>query len=354
MAKQTQVSASQTVKLVRQPRGPLPSLQMEEGIENYNLTQYLNNLGIFSTEDFEKNYPIKPFQRSRPQIDRIENAINEERNVVNQLTNQFEKVYIRKCDICGEIGHSKGKCPNQPTVQSNYTQSYFTSLKPIYPQYIPPNLDNSEEDEVGYNEEDNQWHTPPSYLEKKWILPTIKSDDQLLELLSPAMRKKIIDPSTKNKWAESHEYIQCRIEDIILPDGFADTALGCLVMNKALNEALGWNLGMDVPIFIKYKNKCVTETGHVVIDNRKPDYLFCLGRPWIQKVQGILDTNKHEFRMIVRGKSYIIPTFTKPIKDNVSSSLYTTVIQDNNSKNQTFDSSIKIDTKEKPASNEKK
>ncbi|CAG8852141.1 31114_t:CDS:2, partial [Racocetra persica] len=39
--------------------------------------------------------------------------------------------------------------------------------------------------------------------------------------------------------------------------------------------------------------------------------------------------------------------------DNVLSSLYTTVIRDN-SKNQTFDSSTKIDTKEEPAFNEEK
>ncbi|CAG8794433.1 12423_t:CDS:1, partial [Dentiscutata erythropus] len=203
-----------------------------------------------------------------------------------------------------------------------------------------------------------------------------ESDNQLLELLSPAIRKKIIDPSTKNKWAESLEYMQRRIENIIIPDGFADTASGCFVMNKALNEALGWNLGMalnfslrhnsdhitklegehkDIPISIKYKNKWVTETEHVVVINDgKPNYLLCLEMPWIRKVQEILDTNKNEFRMIVRGKSYIILTFTKPIKDNVLSSLYTTVIQDNNSKNQTFNSSTKIDTKEEPASNEEK
>ncbi|CAG8848408.1 2929_t:CDS:1, partial [Racocetra persica] len=51
--------------------------------------------------------------------------------------------------------------------------------------------------------------------------------------------KKIIDPSTKNKWPESLEYMQCRIEDIIIPDGFANTASGCFVINKALNETLG-------------------------------------------------------------------------------------------------------------------
>ncbi|CAG8540094.1 16123_t:CDS:2 [Cetraspora pellucida] len=260
-------------------------------------------------------------QRSNQSVrmDRIEEGLNKTRDTINQ-----------------ETGHSKGKCPNQPTVQSNYTRSYFTSLKPIYSQYTSPNSDDSEEDEVTESKQNEKVTMPNLFSE---------SDNQLLELLSSAMRKKNIDPSTKNKWAESLEYMQYRIEDIIISDGFANTASGCLVMNKALNEALGWNLGMapnfslrhnsdhimklegghkDVPISIKYKNKWVTETGHVVvIDDGKLNYLLCLGTPWIRK----------------------------PIKDNVLSSLYTTVIQNNN---QTFDSSTKIDTKEEPASNEKK
>ncbi|CAG8632944.1 19124_t:CDS:2, partial [Gigaspora rosea] len=44
IAKQMQVPVSQTVKPVRQPRGSPSSLQTEEGIENYNLTQYLHGL----------------------------------------------------------------------------------------------------------------------------------------------------------------------------------------------------------------------------------------------------------------------------------------------------------------------
>ncbi|CAG8804071.1 28450_t:CDS:2, partial [Dentiscutata erythropus] len=115
---------------------------------------------------------------------------------------------------------------------------------PIYPQYTPSNSDNSKEDKVTESKQNEKVTMPNLFLE---------SDNQLLELLSLAMRKKIIDPSTKNKWPKSLEYMQCRIEDIIIPDG-----------------------------------------------------------------------------------------------------LYTTVIQDNNSKNQTFDFSTKINTKEEPVSNEKK
>ncbi|RIA85525.1 hypothetical protein C1645_741514 [Glomus cerebriforme] len=40
-------------------------------------------------------------------IDRVEDGINETRDAVNQLTNQFQKLNICKCDIFGETGHSK-------------------------------------------------------------------------------------------------------------------------------------------------------------------------------------------------------------------------------------------------------
>ena len=140
MAKQTQVPALQTVEPVRQPRGPPSSLQTEEGMENYRLSQYLNNLGIFSTEDLERNYPIKPFQRSRPQrsnvsarIDRVEEVINENRNAMNQLTEEFQKLNIHKGNIA----------------KSNFNRSYFTPLKPI-------NLAN--EENSGYDEENDIWY----------------------------------------------------------------------------------------------------------------------------------------------------------------------------------------------------
>ncbi|CAG8848377.1 36929_t:CDS:2, partial [Racocetra persica] len=83
--------------------------------------------------------------------------------------------------------------------------------------------------------------------------------------------KKLLTYLQKNKWAESLEYMQCRIEDIIIPDGHN---------SDHITKFEGGH--KDVLIFIKYKNKWVTETGHVVvIDDRKPDYLLCLGTPWI-------------------------------------------------------------------------
>ncbi|CAG8791596.1 6118_t:CDS:2, partial [Dentiscutata erythropus] len=73
--------------------------------------------------------------------------------------------------------------------------------------------------------------------------------------------------------AESLEYMQCRIEDIIIPDGHNSDHIMKLEGGHK-----------DVPISIKYKNKWVTETEHiVVINDGKPDYFLCLETPWIQK-----------------------------------------------------------------------
>ncbi|CAG8656890.1 24507_t:CDS:2, partial [Cetraspora pellucida] len=86
----------------------------------------------------KKLYEIELHQIARHKKDRIpdrlvsqiENAINEDRDAVNQLTNQLQKVYIRKCVICGETGH---------TINFKNT---------------PPDLDNEKED---YNKENNRW-----------------------------------------------------------------------------------------------------------------------------------------------------------------------------------------------------
>ncbi|KAF0413844.1 hypothetical protein F8M41_007707 [Gigaspora margarita] len=148
MTKQTQIPASQTIESVRRPRGPPSLLQTKEDMEHYRLTQYLNNLGIFSTEDLDRNYPIKPFQRSHPQrsnvsarIDRVEEVINENRNAMNQLTEEFQKLNIHKSNIA----------------KSNFNRSYFTPLKPI-------NLAKEKDNRGGYDEEENIWYDS---LEKK-------------------------------------------------------------------------------------------------------------------------------------------------------------------------------------------
>src|SRR5687767_13166461 len=108
-------------------------------MKNYYVAEFLKDLGLLNKKDLDSDYLVKPFQRPRPQrnnnsarFDRIEEGLEETRNNVNQLADLFQKkAYIQKCGICGEMNHSKGSCPKRPIAQSNFTQSYFTPLKPI-------------------------------------------------------------------------------------------------------------------------------------------------------------------------------------------------------------------------------
>ena len=155
----------QTVEPVRQPRGLQSSLKTEEGLKNYYVAEYLKEVDLLNKEDLDSDYPVKPFQRPRPQrnnnsarFDRIEEGLDETSDAVNQLTNQFQKLNIRKCDICGETGHSKGSCPNKQIARSNLNRSYFKPLIPIDYQNTPSNSDNEED---GYDKVDNTWYYAP-------------------------------------------------------------------------------------------------------------------------------------------------------------------------------------------------
>ncbi|GES99934.1 hypothetical protein GLOIN_2v1778046 [Rhizophagus clarus] len=61
-------------------------------------------------------------------IDRVEEGINKTCKSVNQLTKEFQKLNICK-----------------PVVQSNFNQFYFTSIKPINPQYASSDLNDDED-----------------------------------------------------------------------------------------------------------------------------------------------------------------------------------------------------------------
>ncbi|GES81414.1 hypothetical protein GLOIN_2v1778046 [Rhizophagus clarus] len=144
MAQQTQVPAPQTVEPVRQPRGPPSSLQTEEGFKNYYISEYLKDIGVLNKAELDADYPAKNFQRPRPQrsnvsarIDRVEEGINETRESVNQLTEEFQKLNIRK-----------------PVARSNFNRSYFTPIKPINPQYASPDSNDGEDNNwwTGYDE----------------------------------------------------------------------------------------------------------------------------------------------------------------------------------------------------------
>jgi len=73
MAQQVQVSAPQTVELVRQPKGPPTTLKTEEGLKNYYVAEYLylKEVGPLNKEDLDSDYPVKPFQRPCPQQNNI-------------------------------------------------------------------------------------------------------------------------------------------------------------------------------------------------------------------------------------------------------------------------------------------
>src|SRR5581483_2824108 len=136
-----QVSISQTVEPVRQPRGPPSSLKTEESLKNYYVAEYLKEVGLLNNS---------------ARIDRLEEGIDETCDAVNQLTNQFKKLSIRKCDICGETGYSKGSYPKQ-IARFNFNRSYFKPLIPI----VPPDSDGKKNDGNGYDKTDNKWYYAP-------------------------------------------------------------------------------------------------------------------------------------------------------------------------------------------------
>ncbi|CAG8450331.1 14743_t:CDS:2 [Cetraspora pellucida] len=115
VTQKAQVPASQIVEQVRQPRGPPLSLQSEEDLKNYYIAEYLKELDLLNKNNLDSAYSI----------DKIENAINEDKDVVNQLTNQLQKPFT-----------------------------------PINFQNTLPDLDNEEE---GYDEENNR---------KTYVIPT--------------------------------------------------------------------------------------------------------------------------------------------------------------------------------------
>ncbi|CAG8714139.1 9769_t:CDS:2, partial [Acaulospora morrowiae] len=273
-------------QIIRQPKGPPSSLNTEEGIKNHYLTKYLNDLGIFSKESFDSNYPIKPFQRPHAQqsnvstrIDIVEDGINETRNAVNQLTKEFQKLNI----------------PKDNTAKSNLKRSYFTPLKPIYPQKKELIIRVDMMKKTIYENK-----RPETY-------------DELLPKLSPAMRKMCLsrrdwgnESKKSDEWFSSLQYLHCNINDLSISESFLDPGSEFGSLNDSTINALGWeadnlsnfnikgsskhiteSLGWftDVPVSIKDKNgKTVTATGKFTrIDNGEPEPMLCL--TWIRKVQ---------------------------------------------------------------------
>ncbi|CAG8683005.1 7441_t:CDS:2 [Cetraspora pellucida] len=254
----SQAPAPQIVEPVRQPRGPSSSLQSEEGFKNYYVAEYLKEL---------------------------KKAINEDRDAVNQLTNQFQKVYICKCVICGETGYSKDSCPNRQIARSNFNRSaYFKPLTPINFQNTPPDSDNEEE---GYDEENNRW-TSFHHRYKKCACP-----------------ERLWRRSQKNQMSGFHLYSTSIIDE---PSDFAIKG-----NSKHITDSLEWYT--DVPVTMKDKEgKTVTVIRNFVhIDNGKPKPMLILGMSNIQKLQGVFEPNKNQFCIKLYRKTYIIPTYSKAL-----------------------------------------
>ncbi|PKY41766.1 hypothetical protein RhiirA4_455423 [Rhizophagus irregularis] len=117
------------------PRGPPSSLKTEEGLKNYYVAEYLKEVDLLNKEDLDSDYPVKPFQRPRPQ--RSNNSV------------RFDKIE----EGLDKTRHSKGSCPNRPIAQSNFTRSYFTPLTPI----VPSNSNGEKNNRDDYNKADNEW-----------------------------------------------------------------------------------------------------------------------------------------------------------------------------------------------------
>jgi hypothetical protein len=117
-------------------------------MRDYHMSEYLKNLGFLTKEEIDSDYPVKPFQRPRPQrnnvtarIDRMEEGLNETRDAMNQLTDNFQKLNIHQTVARSHLSKA-----------SKFNQSYFTPLKPINPQYASPDSNDD-------NDEDNNWWT---------------------------------------------------------------------------------------------------------------------------------------------------------------------------------------------------
>ncbi|GBC04238.1 hypothetical protein RclHR1_05580023 [Rhizophagus clarus] len=215
-------------------------------------------------------------------IDRMEEGLNETRESVNQLTEEFQKLNICK-----------------PIARSNFNQSYFTPIKPINPQYASPDSNDGKDNNC----------QPETY-------------DELLPKLSPVMRKMCqsytVQKKESDEWFSSLQYLNTKIDDLTISNSFLDCGSEFRGVNDATINALGWkadklsdfaikgnskhiteSLGWftDIPISIKDKDgKTVTTTGNVTrINNGEPEPMLCLGMTWIRKVQGVLDPNKNQF-----------------------------------------------------------
>ncbi|KAF0513113.1 hypothetical protein F8M41_017823 [Gigaspora margarita] len=146
--------------------------------------------------------------------------------------------------------------------------------------------------------------------------------DELLPKLLPAMHKMCQSHIVQKKKSKSDECTSefGKVNNATINDlGWkADKLFNFAIKSnsKHIFESLEWYT--DVPISVKDKDgKIVTATGNFArINNGKPEPKLCLGITCIQKVQGILDPNRNQFRIKLHKKTYTIPTFSKALEVN--------------------------------------
>ncbi|CAG8540833.1 12122_t:CDS:2, partial [Cetraspora pellucida] len=251
VAQKAQAPASQTVEPVRQPRGQPLSLQTKKGIENYNLTQYLYNLDIFSTEDFDRNFSIKPFQKPCPEqfylsnqnakIDRIELKIDE----IGQMISQFGRMMLEN--------------------QSKKSPEKYNKLLPK-------------------------------------LLPAMRKICQ-----SHIVQEKELK---SDEWFSSLQYLHCNINDLLITNSFLDSTSEFSEVNDATINTLGWRADKPSDFAIKGNFKHISESLEWYTD--VPISVKDKDNKIIQKVHGVLDPSKNQFQMKLHRKTYTIPTFSKP------------------------------------------
>ncbi|RIA89094.1 hypothetical protein C1645_825335 [Glomus cerebriforme] len=130
------------------------------------------------------------------------------------------------------MGHSKERCPNRPIAQSNFTQSYFTLLKPIVPQCIPSNSDGDDNNSGDYDEENNKWYNAPTQKEK------LKESDE---------------------WLSSLQYLNANINDLTIFKSFLDLSSEFGGLNDLAIKVLGWKADKPSNFTIKDNSKHITD-----------------------------------------------------------------------------------------------
>ncbi|CAG8660579.1 10655_t:CDS:1, partial [Diversispora eburnea] len=197
-------------------------------------------------------------------MDRIESKVDE----IGQMTSQFGKMVLEN--------QSK-----KPIAKTNRTQRYYP-FQPINSSVLA----NEEGNEGGYDEEKDIWYD--SSEKKKHILPVNKLSseelktqysassnqpktyNELFPKLSPVMRKMCqshtVQKEESNEWFSSLQYLNAKIDNLLISDSFLDPGSEIGVLNNATINALGWKADKPSNFDIKGNSKYSTESLEWFID----------------------------------------------------------------------------------------